>query len=149
MKSIFDSEVKEELKNRIQNLKPDSERKWGKMDAAQMLWHCQYPLKLAIKNEYKGNGKMLMKLFKRSLYSEKPFKKGLPTAKFLIATEPKNFIKEQTEILDLIDQTHELKTRTEWSPHPLFGKFTHEQWGVLEFKHLDHHLKQFVDADNP
>ena len=143
MKSIFDPQTKDELKNRIQKLTVESERQWGKMDVAQMLWHCQYPLKLAIKNENKGNGKMLMKLFKRSLYSEKSFKKGLPTAKFLVATEAKDFTKEKNKILDLIDKTHELKTRTEWNPHPLFGKFTPEQWGILEYKHLDHHLRQF------
>ncbi|MGB5666410.1 MAG: DUF1569 domain-containing protein, partial [Maribacter sp.] len=30
-----------------------------------------------------------------------------------------------------------------WNLHPLFGEFTVEQWGQMEFKHLDHHLKQF------
>ena len=28
-------------------------------------------------------------------------------------------------------------------PHPFFGKMTAEEWGMLGYKHLDHHLKQF------
>ena len=35
-----------------------------------------------------------------------------------------------------------LKTEI-WNPHPMFGKFTMEQWGKMEYKHLDHHLRQF------
>ena len=143
MKSIFDTETKNGLLNRIENLTNESNAQWGKMNVGQMLWHCQYPLKVAIKNENNGNGKLLMKLFKKSLYSDKPFKQNLPTAKILVPTENKTFTEEKTKIIELINQTHELKERSQWNPHPFFGKFTHEQWGQLEFKHLDHHLKQF------
>ena len=27
--------------------------------------------------------------------------------------------------------------------HPAFGDLTHESWGVLLHKHVDHHLRQF------
>jgi len=143
MKSIFETDTKNELLKRIDNLNTESNAQWGKMEVSQMLWHCKYPLKVAIKNEHKGNGKLFMKLFKKSLYNDKPFRKGLPTPSFLKTIESKNFTEEKTKIIDLINQTHELKERSEWNPHPFFGKFTHDQWGQLEFKHLDHHLKQF------
>ncbi len=143
MKTIWDASVKEELINRVEKLSPESQAQWGKMDSAQMLWHCKYPLDVAIKNENKGNGKFFMKLFKKSLYSDKPFKQGLPTAKFLVATESKNFSDEKQQLIEKISQAHELKSRSSWNPHPFFGKFSHDQWGQLEYKHLDHHLKQF------
>ncbi len=143
MKTIWNSEAKDELLSRVEQLTADTPRQWGKMDTAQMLWHCKYPLTVAIKNEDKGNGKWYMKLFKKSLYNEKPFKQGLPTAKFLVATESKNFEDEKSQLIDLIHKTHDLKTRESWNPHPFFGKFTHEQWGQLEYKHLDHHFTQF------
>jgi hypothetical protein len=28
-------------------------------------------------------------------------------------------------------------------PHPFFGNYTPEQWGVFQWKHIDHHLRQF------
>jgi len=27
--------------------------------------------------------------------------------------------------------------------HPLFGSMTPEDWGFLQYKHMNHHLKQF------
>jgi hypothetical protein len=27
--------------------------------------------------------------------------------------------------------------------HPFFGPMTAEEWGIISYKHLDHHLKQF------
>jgi len=28
-------------------------------------------------------------------------------------------------------------------PHSFFGKLTPEEWAILMYKHLDHHLRQF------
>lgn len=51
MQSLFDEETYSEILNRLNNLKGDSQREWGKMSVGQMVWHCQYPLKIAIKNK--------------------------------------------------------------------------------------------------
>ena len=32
---------------------------------------------------------------------------------------------------------------TKWPDHPEFGKLSRRAWGVLIYKHLDHHLRQF------
>ena len=44
---------------------------------------------------------------------------------------------------ELIESFYNLKDRNEWNPHPMFGKFTKQQWGQMQYKHLDHHLRQF------
>lgn len=125
----------------------NSDRKglWGKMTVGQMVWHCQVPLKLAIKNKpTKKKGNLLIRLFfKKSLYNDSPWRKNLPTSPFARATEKKDFTVERYKLLDLIAQFHDLKDRESWNPHPLFGKLTHDQWGQMNYKHLDHHLKQF------
>ena len=51
MKSIFDEKTYQEVLDRLEKLNPESERQWGKMSVAQMLWHCQMPVRLAIKNK--------------------------------------------------------------------------------------------------
>jgi len=43
----------------------------------------------------------------------------------------------------MVDEFAKLDSRETWYPHPSFGEFTKEQWGQLEYKHLDHHLRQF------
>lgn len=144
MKSLLDTESLTEIKNRLNTLSLESERKWGKMDVAQMLHHCQHPLNVSLG---KGNVKKqffpLAFLFKKSLYNDKPWKQGLPTAKSFKITANKDFGPEKAELEKLIDEFHQLKNAAHWEPHPLFGKFTPQQWGQMQYKHLDHHLRQF------
>jgi hypothetical protein len=40
MKNLFEAATVEAVKGRIAQLKPDSERVWGKMNPAQALAHC-------------------------------------------------------------------------------------------------------------
>lgn len=145
MKSLLEQTAYEEIKSRMAALNENSERQWGKMSVAQMAWHCKYPLKLAIENkENNSKGNWLIKtFFKKSLYSDKPWRKNLPTAPQLKAKEPKDFSAEHTELTNLVDEFQKLKDRDTWYPHPTFGTFTKEQWGQMQYKHLDHHLTQF------
>lgn len=148
MKSLFNTEAYEEIVSRLDSLSEDSERQWGKMKVGQMLYHCQFPLKIALRKQpSKGKPNPMLKLmgffFKKSLYNDKPWRHGLPTAKGLKVTEEKDFSKEKEALMGLVKDFHEEKTRKSWDPHPVFGSFTNEQWGQMQYKHLDHHLRQF------
>jgi len=145
MKSLLSEEGYTEIKARLEKLTEDSERQWGKMTVGQMAWHCQYPLKLAIENRAnnsKGNW-FVKTFFKKSLYNDKPWRKNLPTAPQLKAKEPKEFNAEYNKLKTMVDEFANLNSRETWYPHPAFGAFTKEQWGQMEYKHLDHHLRQF------
>jgi len=144
MNSIFEEQTYQEVLQRIETLTENSKRHWGKMTVGQMVWHCQFPFKIAIKNQDQGKGTLFGRLFiKHSLYSDKPFRKGLPTAPNLKAKEDKDLATEKEILKNLVHDFYALKTRKNWNPHPIFGTLTHEQWGKMQFKHLDHHLKQF------
>lgn len=47
MKNLFEPSVATEFKERALRLTPDSERLWGKMNAAQVMAHCAGGLELA------------------------------------------------------------------------------------------------------
>jgi hypothetical protein len=145
MKSLFDKEVCQEIEDRLANLRPDMHPKWGKMTVGQMAWHCQVPLRVAIKNKplRKKPNPFIVLFFKKSLYSEKKWRKNLPTASFARAKEPKELDEELPVLKKLVREFHHLQNREDWNPHPLFGSMTPEQWGKMQFKHLDHHLSQF------
>jgi len=147
MKSIFDAPAYAEVLERINNLNPNSQRQWGKMSLSQMLCHCKNPLAVGLgKQELKKPNsimRLLFKGFKTSMYNDKPWKQNLPTPKeFRVETE-KHFDEEKSKLLQLIADFHNEKNRKSWEPHPAFGDFTHEQWGQMQYKHLDHHLRQF------
>ena len=144
MKSLLQKEGYEEIKQRLNTLAESSQRQWGKMTHGQMLHHCQFPLAIAIENkETKPKFNVLAQLFKKSMYNDRPWRKNLPTAPQLKITDDRDFEKEKKRLGELIDQFYELKDRAHWNPHPMFGNFTKEQWGMMEYKHLDHHFRQF------
>lgn len=145
MKSIFEETAYKEIKERLEKLKPDAEAQWGKMNVGQMVWHCQAPLKIMLESEdYNIKPNWLAKIFfKKSLYNDKPWPKGLPTIKLLKTKESKDFKSEISKLKPLIDESHAQKNKKEWHSHPAFGSFTAQQWGQMQYKHLDHHLKQF------
>ncbi|RKR14026.1 uncharacterized protein DUF1569 [Maribacter vaceletii] len=145
MKSLFNEEAYKEVINRINNLKDNSQRQWGKMSLGQMAWHCQYPLKIAIKNkESDKKANFIIRLFvKKSMYNDKPWRKSLPTAPALKTKEEKDITTEIEKLKELVIEFYALKAREKWHSHPVFGVLTHDQWGKMEYKHLDHHLKQF------
>ncbi len=145
IKNLFDPAVKQEIINRINSLTSESQRKWGKMDVAQMLAHLQMQIEVAYGTRIvKGNllMKLMVPLFKKSLFNEKPWKNSLPTDKSFITTgESKDFETEKNKVLGLVNKFSESVIRE--TPHPIFGKMTKEQWSKATWKHIDHHLKQF------
>ncbi|WP_372974620.1 hypothetical protein, partial [Muriicola sp.] len=112
MKSLFEEEAFQEIQRRVGELKSTQISLWGKMNVGQMVWHCQVPLKVAIKNKpTKKKGSLFFRLFyKKSLYNDTPWRKNLPTSRFARATEDKDFTVERYKLLDLIAQFHELRT---------------------------------------
>ncbi|SFU31532.1 Protein of unknown function [Pustulibacterium marinum] len=148
MKSIFENESYQEILDRLEKLTPESVAQWGKMNVSQMIVHCQKPLELALGKIQLKKPNFLMgfmlKQMSSSLYNDKPWKQGLPTAKEFVIVDVKDFLSEKEKLVSLIKQMHERKDSSETFPvHPYFGKFTHEQWGKASYKHLDHHLTQF------
>ncbi|WP_431136997.1 DUF1569 domain-containing protein [Psychroserpens mesophilus] len=147
MKSIFTTEAHHDIMSRIEKLDEQSEAKWGKMNVSQMLAHCNFPLQIALQdislekpNVFK---RLLFSMFKSSLYNDKPWKQNLPTVQKFMVNNDKDFKTEKPKLVEIIHRFHNEKTRAEWPAHPMFGKFTQEQWGKMQYKHLDHHLKQF------
>jgi len=145
VKNLFDSSAKQEIIERIQRLSPDKNPLWGKMNAAQMLAHCQMPVRIAM-GLHEPKGSFLLRLigpaFKSKLWDSQPYKKGLPTdPTFIMTGSEKDFITEKTELIDLVTNfTEETITRDR---HPIFGKLTKTNWSMATWKHLDHHLRQF------
>lgn len=144
MKSLFEEATFKEILARIDAVDENSQRQWGKMTPGQMLWHCQFPVKIGVRNEHKGNGNLFVRLFfKKSMYNDKPWRKNLPTSPALKAKEEKDLTIEKTKLKQLVSDFYNCKNRKNWNPHPLFGKLTQDQWGKMQFKHLNHHLTQF------
>lgn len=150
MKSLFDKDTHAEVQSRIEALSETSTPTWGKMSVGQMCTHCQKPLELAMGKIALNSGKkpsfmkrLMFKLYKPLMYNDKPWSKNLPTVRDFIIKEEKDITAEKSKLSALISEFHDYTEAHEWPKHPMFGAFTHEQWGKMQYKHLDHHLQQF------
>lgn len=148
MKSLFETEAHKEILNRINKLKVGSKPKWGTMNVSQMMKHCHGPIEVAMGSKPLNTNigfmkKLVLKLLKSSLYNNTPYRQGIPTAPEFVVRDQPVFKPEKEQLVTLVNDFNGLKNKTDWVAHPLFGKLTAEQWGKAQYKHLDHHLKQF------
>lgn len=147
MRTIFNLDDKDEIINRIDELHPGSKPMWGKMSVSQMLAHCVVPTKVSIGEvNPKRNlfGILFGKTAKKRLVSDAPIPKNLPTdPSFVVKNEP-DFYEKQEELKSVIEKLYNTdKEELVKRKHPFFGKLSVDEWGILNYKHLDHHLKQF------
>lgn len=147
MKNLFDKTTYDEAIQRLNTLTPQTERKWGKMNVAQMLAHCKEAFKVPLSDKKMPRmfiGRMIGWMIKSKLYNESPWKKSLPTAPNFIIKDERDFEKEKQGLTELINKFYHGGVENVGKyPHPMFGSFTSEQWGKSMYKHLDHHLQQF------
>ena len=147
MKTIFDDGTCDELIERLGKLTPDATRQWGMMSPAQMMEHASRALEMAIGKKPMKQiflGKALSWIFKKEFLGERPFKQNRPTGPdFKIKDEP-NFESTRIRLSELITEFHGLgETGLEGNIHGFFGPLTGRQWGETQYKHVDHHLRQF------
>jgi hypothetical protein len=147
MRSIFNLEDKNDILNRLDQLHPDSKPMWGKMSVSQMLAHCIVPTKISagdIPGKRNIFGMLFGKIAKKRMVSEEPFKKNLPTDPSFVVKHDPDFFESQQELKTLIEKLYNTdKNELAHRKHPFFGKMTIDEWGLLNYKHFDHHLRQF------
>ncbi|PZR22818.1 MAG: hypothetical protein DI539_04830 [Flavobacterium psychrophilum] len=148
MESIYNPKDNQNIINRIETLTPITLSQWGKMTVSQMLLHCQMPIKVAFGTLTVKPQPVLSFLFgksaKKKLTSNQPFGKGSPTAKEFVITHEPDFEKSKRELIELVAVfAKEGHTAIKLEKHPFFGHMTPHEWDLLQWKHLDHHLKQF------
>jgi Protein of unknown function (DUF1569) len=149
MKTLFEPACAQEVKQRLSALSSGHQRQWGKMDPAQMLAHCSLGLEMAageIRPSRAFVGRILGPVIKpMALRDEEPMRRNSPTSKELVVIgEHRDFEAEQKRLSGLIDRFVAAGAEgCTAHPHAFFGSLTPDEWAVLMYKHLDHHLRQF------
>jgi hypothetical protein len=148
MKNLFNQTDVSDIIARIEKLSPDSQRHWGTMSPAQMLAHCRVSLETASGQHVVKPVFFLLRfigaLAKKGALSPKPFGKNSPTDKSYKISGSLDFEKEKAQLFNAIKKFQEGGPgKCTKHPHPFFGHFTPDEWALFEWKHLDHHLRQF------
>jgi hypothetical protein len=148
MRSLFEAEAVREVKGRISRLQPDSQRLWGKMNAAQAVAHCSGGLEFAVGDKTPPRmflGRIMGGVIKPLvLRNDLPMRRNSPTVKGLIVEDQRDLNTERERLCSLIDRFVQAgRDGCTTHPHSFFGRLTPDEWAVLMYKHLDHHLRQF------
>ncbi len=148
MKNIFNGQDNSEIIERLEKLSPDAKALWGKMNVAQMLAHCHIATQMTTgeinprRATFPVN--IIGRLLKPRMLGPAPLPKNTPTIPEAMIKETRNF---QTEKLNFTAALKRMAAEGEKCAkaqfHPFMGKMTPNEWGRINYKHADHHLKQF------
>ena len=132
---------------RVAKLSPDSNNKWGKMTATEMLMHCNLcNLQILEEEGVKTKSTFKQQLLKiLSLYIVPDFPKNLQSSE-------RNHTNGKCPDSLFFSELNRFNTNINLFPnhdkpmtlaHPAFGSLSNNQWGIAAWKHMDHHLRQF------
>jgi hypothetical protein len=133
-------------------LPADMVGKWGMMNAQQMVEHLTILFDVS-------TGKIQFDLvtpveqlprFKEFLLSDKTFRENTKAPVSVIAEEPLSLqyasMHEALEMLTAAIENFEnyfKEDAEKQTMHPVFGELNYEDWVLLHYKHVTHHMRQF------
>ena len=147
MNNLYEIKTYTDIIARLDNLTPDSQRLWGKMDVAQMMAHCAVGIQMAVgdvKPKRSFLGFLVGRFYKGMLTGAIKMPKNSPTSPAFLITDKREFEQEKTKLKAFLERMYQGGAPGATThPNPFFGKLTPDEWGQGQFQHLDHHLKQF------
>lgn len=147
MKNLYEQPTTAEVKNRIAKLTADTPAQWGKMNAAQAAAHCAVVLEMAVGDSRPPRmfiGRIFGGLVRRRIMAnDDPLRRNTPTAPTMRVAEQQDIDRERKRLLNLVDRFSSGPTACTTHPHTFFGPMKPQEWAILMYKHLDHHLRQF------
>lgn len=151
VRNLFDPTLAGDTKQRIMDLHPHSQRLWGNMTVAQTLAHCTSGLEMAMgginpkRVPFPAN--VVGLLIKPLVFgNDKPMRRNSPSSPELFSADHAkcDFEPERGYLIAAIDRfAREGPACCSRHPHPFFGPLKPQQWAILMYKHIDHHLRQF------
>jgi hypothetical protein len=150
-RSIFDKPSHHEVVARIQKLQSGTKGSWGRLTAEQMVRHLSEACRMAFGEIVVPDCSNFLTrsvvkwLFLNNIKPPGREKGNVKTFSEVdivalnLAVDSLDAERSRYEdLLERITATEHLSNR-----HPLFGKMTRNDWGLLTYAHADYHLTQF------
>jgi hypothetical protein len=150
MKTLANPETLARTSERLENLRPDSVRRWGAMTAAEMLCHLSDIFHAALGDRAlpasaRSRNRWALKWV--ALYTPIPWPHGYPTRPEFDSkrggTPPGAFDRDRAAAIELLRRFAASPPGANGLPHPLFGRMSARHWLRWGYLHTDHHLRQF------
>ncbi|HUB17507.1 MAG TPA: DUF1569 domain-containing protein [Acidobacteriaceae bacterium] len=145
MPTLRNEAERRDLVERLGRLRPESTAQWGRFNAARMMCHLADALEEAQgRRAVPRSGPALLRHFpmKHLAIHVIPMPRGAKAPRELLAEEPGDFEANRRRVVEGIEQIA-ARPAGRGPDHFLFGKMSNDQWNCLQWKHIDHHLRQF------
>jgi len=145
MKSMWQEATRREMAERLAALTPDRQARWGRMTSPRMVAHVTQSFRSAV-GELPVKSKQLILRYsplKELIIYWMPFPKNAPTAPELLALEPTEWAADVAALQALMQRFSAMDPKSVFPEHAAFGRLSGAQWGILMYRHTDHHLRQF------
>jgi hypothetical protein len=148
--NVFFSDAKRaEFQARLENIKADAPRQWGKMDVAQMLHHLNLSSGASlgfyeVEDESYFLSRTVFRWILVDWFPEQPVGLQLPTGFRIDLDQHFDFETEKSQLLKILEISWRARSPEDWKPHPMFGKMSAKEWGKLLQIHVDYHLREFA-----
>ena len=147
MQTLFEPAARENVHARLGKIRPDSARQWGRMSSAQMFAHCANALEVAAGDSPRKQaliGKIFAPFVRKKLLGEEPFPKDSPTDPTFVIRDERDFEAEKARLVAVLGRFCERgPEHAGRQTHSFLGRLSGDEWGVMMYKHLDHHFRQF------
>ncbi len=142
--SVYNAARREELARRLSAIPFDRSPRWGRMTAPQMVTHLLEAYRMPSGELHIAARPLPLKpLLRWVMLYLLPFPKGAPTARELLSRKPQSWDADVAALRETILAVREPAPGAKVGEHPIFGQMSAKDWGVLLYKHTDHHLRQF------
>jgi hypothetical protein len=144
MPTVLNPAERESILQRLRQLRPSTRPRWGTLTAPRMLCHLADQLRISLGDlpvqrvDTLPRRTLLKWLVVYSPLRPPPGK--IETAPEMLTTAPTTWEEDMAQVESLVARLAATPTT---GVHPSFGPLSHGGWGRLEWKHLDHHLRQF------
>ena len=150
MKTYANERCRPEIRRRLNTVRPDSVRRWGRMSAPQMICHVADACRMALGERTVSPA---ASRFERTalkwvaLYLPLPWPPGVLTRPEIdqqfAGTAPGNFNADVQQVIVLLERIAARDPEAPWPAHPIFGRMSRRAWLRWAYLHTDHHLRQF------
>lgn len=146
MKSLWRSDTYLDLRRRLARVEADRRPLWGRMNAGQMIAHLDDWMGMAIGENTVRMYRLPLRypLVKQLAIYCMPVPKSFPTTPELLARQPGEWAKDVVHLIATFERFRARDPKGRWPGHPAFGSMSGRAWGVVAYRHTDHHLRQFA-----
>lgn len=146
-RSLRDQLGRQAILDRLAALTPDHARRWGRMEPAQLLPHLASGLRMALGErtlESVPPGRIKGAIVRYLAIYRLPWPEGkIQSPPGAFSTPSLGWERDREIVIELIQRFATTPPEQLGRIHPSFGQMRPKDWDVLQYRHLDHHLRQF------